>query len=116
MPKRDDILLLKDISASAKNIFTYTNEVAYESFIENQMMVDAVIRNLEIIGEAANILSVELKQGHPEVEWKKMSGFRNLLIHFYFGVDYVIVWSVVKNNLPDNIDFIDQIIAEEEIL
>ena len=74
------------------------------------MMVDAVIRNLEVIGEAANILSDEMKSENPEVEWKQMTRFRNLLIHFYFGVDHEIVWNVVKNNIEENIEFIDQII------
>lgn len=111
MPKRDDILLLKDISECGKNILKYTSGVTYEDFTVNQMMIDAVIRNLEIIGEASNILSDEMKRENPEVEWKQMTRFRNLLIHFYFGVDHEIVWNVVKNNLENNLDFIDQIIA-----
>ena len=114
MPKRDDILLLKDISECGKNIMEYTSEVSYESFINNKMMRDAVIRNLEVIGEAANILGEEIKAEYPEVEWKQMNRFRNLLIHFYFGVDYEIVWNVVKNNLSGSLDFIDQIIAGSE--
>jgi uncharacterized protein with HEPN domain len=74
------------------------------------MMVDAVTRNLEVIGDAANILSDEVKSENPEVEWKQMTRFGNLLIHFYFGVDYEIVWNVIKNNLDANLDYIDQII------
>lgn len=111
MPKRDDVLLLKDIAECGKNIIKYTSGVTYEDFTANQMMVDAVIRNLEVIGEAANILSDEIKGENPEVEWKQMTRFRNLLIHFYFGVDHEIVWDVIKNNLEANLDFIDQIIA-----
>jgi uncharacterized protein with HEPN domain len=86
MPKRDDILLLKDISESCKNIFNYTAGISYEIFVTNKMMVDAVIRNLEVIGEAANILGDEIKMDNPEIEWKQMTRFRNLLIHFYFGM------------------------------
>ncbi len=111
MPKRDDLLLLKDIAECGKNIMKYTSGVNYEDFIANQMMVDAVIRNLEVIGEAANILSDEIKDNNPEVEWKQMTRFRNLLIHFYFGVDHEIVWNVVTNNLDNNLDFIEQIIV-----
>ena len=110
MPKRDDLLLLKDISEAGKNIREYTSGISYEFFLGNKMMIDAVIRNLEIIGEAANILGREFKAEHPEVEWKEMSAFRNLLIHFYFGIDHEIVWNVIKNKIPNNVDFIDQII------
>ena len=92
----------------------YTSGVSYETFISNKMMVDAVIRNLEVIGEAANILGEEIKITHPEAEWKQMIRFRHLMIHFYFGVDYEIVWNVIKNNLSENIDFINQIIADSE--
>lgn len=111
MPKRDDLLLLNDIVECGKNIMKYTSGVSYEDFTANQMMVDAVIRNLEVIGEAANILSDEIKSNNPEVEWKQMIRFRNLLIHFYFGVDHEIVWNVVTNNIHVNLDFIEQIIA-----
>lgn len=110
MPKREDVLLLKDIAECGKNIMEYTSGIDYETFIVNKMMVDAVIRNLEVIGEAANILSDELKKENPEVEWKQMTRFRNLLIHFYFGVDHEIVWNVVKNNLEDNNNIAFQLI------
>jgi uncharacterized protein with HEPN domain len=114
MPKRDDILLLKDISECGRNIMEYTSGINYENFISNKMMVDAVIRNLEVIGEASNILGEEIKATQSEVEWKEMIRFRNLLIHFYFGVDYEIVWNVIQNLLPGNIEFIDQIIKKDK--
>ena len=84
----------------------YTSGIDYEAFIANRMVVDAVVRNLKVIGEAANILSDEIKRENPEVEWKQMTRFRNLLIHFYFGVDHEIVWNVVENNLENNLDFV----------
>ncbi len=108
MPKRDDDLLLRDIADAGNKIINYTKSISYEHFLENNMMVDAVIRNFEIIGEAAKLVSEEIKIIHLEIEWKRMVQFRNVLIHDYFGIEYEIVWDVIQNYLPSNIDFIEQ--------
>ena len=65
------------------------------------MLVDAVIRNLEVIGEAARNVSDEVRSRYSEIPWRNMIGLRNILIHEYFGVDESIVWEVIKNNLPE---------------
>lgn len=77
------------------------------------MLMDAVIRNFEVIGEAAKPVSEETKSTYPEVEWKRMVQFRNVLIHDYFGIEYEIVWDVIQNYLPSNIDFIEQILKKK---
>jgi uncharacterized protein with HEPN domain len=64
------------------------------------MKIDAVVRNFEIIGEAANKISQEIKEKYPSVEWRKISDFRNILAHEYFGIDYEIMWDIIKNKLP----------------
>jgi uncharacterized protein with HEPN domain len=110
MPKREDFLLLNDIVLSGEKIFNYTGKISFESFLENAMMIDAVVRNLEIIGEASKMVSEETKSAQPEIEWRRMAQFRDVLIHDYFGIEYEIVWDVLKNHLPPNIDFIRQII------
>ena len=109
MPKREDFLLLFDIAQSGDKIFNYTENITFKSFLENAMMIDAVVRNLEIIGEASKMVSEEIKSAHPEIEWRRMAQFRDVLIHDYFGIEYEIVWDVLKNHLPANIDFIKQI-------
>jgi uncharacterized protein with HEPN domain len=77
------------------------------------MLSDAVIRNFEVIGEAAKLVSEETKFNHPEVEWKCMVQFRNVLIHDYFGIECEIVWDTIQNYLPSNIDFIAQIVKKK---
>jgi uncharacterized protein with HEPN domain len=92
---------LNDILESMNRINTYISGVDYESFLNNQMLIDAVIRNLEIIGEAARNLSDELRKKHPELPLRNMIGLRNILIHQYFGVDESIIWEVITVDLPD---------------
>jgi len=108
MPKREDQLLLQDIAEAGNKIFSYTKGITYTDFIANPMMVDAVVRNFEVIGEAAKLVSEEMKFSHPEIEWKRMTQFRNVLIHDYFGIEHEIVWDVIQHYLPQNIEFIEQ--------
>lgn len=84
-----------------------------ESVINDPVLSRAIIRSLEIIGEASNKLDPDFKSDHPEVEWRKIVSTRNRLIHDYFGVDYDIVWDIVENKLPDLLDFVGQIIDGE---
>ncbi len=72
----------------------------YSSFAEDDKTVDAVIRNFEIIGEVANRLETSFKQQH-DIEWNRIRGFRNRIVHHYFGFDYEIVWSIIENDLND---------------
>ena len=73
----------------------------FEDFIKNELVVDAVIRNLEIMGEAVKNIPEDVRSKHREVPWKKIAGFRNVVIHSYFGVDLRIVWTVVKQYLKE---------------
>jgi len=92
MSKRDDNLLIGDIIESCNKILDYTAFLSFEEFVSDSKTVDAVIRNFEIIGEAANRLSEELKNNNPDIDWHRIRGFRNRIIHDYFGIDYSIVW------------------------
>lgn len=99
MSKRDNDLLLQDIIEAAQKILRYTQDLSFESFIDDEKTIDAVIRNFEIIGEAASRLSEDFKSTHSNINWKKLKGFRNRLVHEYFGVDHKILWSIVQNEL-----------------
>lgn len=100
MSKREPVNLLEDILQSAENIFNYTNNVTYNDFVSNKMMIDAVVRNFEIIGEAANRLPDEFKDQCPQIDWYKIRGLRNRIVHNYFGIDYDIIWLTKENYLP----------------
>ncbi|PIP48888.1 MAG: DUF86 domain-containing protein [Chloroflexi bacterium CG07_land_8_20_14_0_80_45_17] len=98
--KRDYMLFIEDIVTCIEKIERYTGNVSFEEFGRNDMAVDAVIRNLEIIGEAIKKIPEEIKKKHANVEWKEAAGFRNVLIHDYFGIDVEAVWDTIRNNIP----------------
>ncbi len=101
MSKREPNLLVEDIIESAQKILNYTSGLSYEAFIADSKTVDAVIRNFEIIGEAANRLPEEFKDQHNNIDWARLRGFRNRIVHHYFGIDYSIVWRIKENYLPE---------------
>lgn len=100
MSERSDDLLLADLREALHRISTYTSGMTYEAFAEDSKTQDAVIRNLEILGEATKKLSENLRAEHPEIPWTKMAGARDRLIHHYFGVSLQIVWQIVTVELP----------------
>ena len=99
MSKRNDDLLIEDIISSCNKILNYTKDFSEETFKEDDKTIDAVIRNFEIIGEASNKLSEIFKGKNPQIDWFKMTGLRNRLIHDYMGIDLSIIWSVIQNYL-----------------
>ncbi|MCQ3930393.1 MAG: DUF86 domain-containing protein [Chloroflexi bacterium] len=106
---KDDKLFLIHILERIKFIEDYTQS-GHETFMQSQMIQDAVMRNFEIIGEAVRNLSEELRQTYPDVEWQQISGFRNILIHAYWSVDNERVWGIIQNNLPTFKDRVEEIL------
>ncbi len=100
MPPRDWKMRIRDILDSIEVIREYTAGMDYETFCDDQKTIDAVVRNMTIIGEAANNVPVEVTDAHPEIPWRLMRDFRNVIVHVYFGVDANIVWDTTQNNLP----------------
>lgn len=104
MSKRDNTLLIGDMVESAQKIMFYTKDMGFNDFENDNKTVDAVIRNFEIIGEAANRLDEEYKIENPEIEWDHLRGFRNRIVHEYFGIDLEIVWQIIEDDLPNLIE------------
>jgi len=107
MSNRDAQLLIEDIQESAQKILSYCQDLSYEDFLNDSKTIDAVIRNFEIIGEAANRLSPQFRNANPHIEWTRIRGFRNRIVHDYFGIDFEIVWSIVRDNIPQLIKDIE---------
>ncbi len=110
MSKRSPRLLLEDIIGSANKILAYTEGLTYEQFLADDKTIDAVIRNFEIIGEAANRLPEEIRDQYPNIDWHRIRGFRNRIVHDYMGIDYKIVWLIKENFLPPVITEIKKIL------
>ena len=100
MSKRPVEILIGDIREAIEKIERYTANLTHDLFIDDEKTIDAVVRNLEIIGEAANRLPDGLKKRNPDIEWVKIVGLRNRIVHGYFGIDREIIWQILKNDIP----------------
>ncbi len=100
MSKRDVTLLLDDILAAIEKIDRYVAGLDREQFLNDEKSIDAVVRNLEIIGEATRQLPDEFITQHTHIPWQQMAGLRNRIVHEYFGLDLDIVWEIIQRHLP----------------
>ena len=97
----DPLLYLDDILEAIGKIKRYTEGMSFDDFLGDEKTVDAVIRNLEIFGEAAKHIPDDFKALHPDVPWKEIAGMRDKLIPAYFGVDLSLIWYTVQNELDE---------------
>jgi len=102
---------LRDILEAIDKIERYTKNISFEDFSDNELIQDGVIRNLEIIGEAVKNLPDDIKKDYPEVDWRKIAGLRDILIHAYFGVDLEVIWDIVKNKVPELKEMVKKILS-----
>jgi uncharacterized protein with HEPN domain len=108
MSERIDRDILSDIREAIHRISTYIAGASYETFVADIKTQDAVIRNLEIIGEASKNLSEQVRTEYPDVPWRSMAGVRDRLIHHYFGVNLDIVWQIATIELPQILSILEQ--------
>jgi len=97
---KDNKLYLIHISECIARIEKYTLE-GQEAFMQSSLIQDAVVRNLQVMGESTKRLPDEWKSAHPEIPWRKIVGFRNVVVHDYLEIDIPAVWEVVEHDLPD---------------
>lgn len=112
--RRSYVLYLEDIIESANNIQNYVGNLSYQELIGDRMRLDAIVRNFEIIGEASNKIPQDIRDKYPFVEWRKIADLRNILAHEYFGIDYEIMWEIIKDKLPDLQKGIKTILEKEK--
>ena len=101
MSKRDFRLYLEDILESINQIEGYIANLTLDDFIKDNKTIDAVVRNLETIGEAAKQIDEETKKKYNDIPWREIVDFRNRIIHGYFVIDYEIIWQIISKDLPD---------------
>ncbi len=111
---RDEIIYLKDIVQSCEKILRFTQGLTQADLIREEKTYDAVVRNLEIVGEAAKHISDELRKQLPSIEWRKVAGLRDMLAHAYFGIDDDILWDVVQNKVPQLAKAINEFLNKQQ--
>jgi len=97
---KDDLTYIEHINECIDKIKRFTSQLTWENFNNNEMVQDAVIRNIEIIGEAAKQISNQFREQYTDIPWKEITGMRDKLIHDYMGVDTEIVWNTVRTDIP----------------
>ena len=108
---RDSLLYLEDMVEACEKIRMYVAGVTYERFLSNTMRFDAIVRNIELIGEAARQVPESIRQQMPTVPWREIIGMRNILVHVYFGVDPDVVWSAANDEVPLLKDAVQQYLS-----
>ena len=107
-------LRFEDMLEAIRRIERYIAGISYEEFCQDQKTIDAVVRNLEIIGEAARHISKEVRDKYPDLPWEEMSGMRNILIHEYFGVSLPIIWHTITSDLPPVVRLLEKILEQHD--
>lgn len=111
--RRDEVYLL-DMLIAARKALIFVEGMDRNEFNDNEVIQNAVIRPLEIIGEAASRISTAFRKSHPEIPWKEIIGLRNRLIHEYFRVEFSAVWDTIQKDIPELIKLIELLVPKED--
>jgi uncharacterized protein with HEPN domain len=110
---RDDAYML-DMLLAARKVENFTGGISWEKFKADDLLQNAVMHQIQIIGEAARKISQQYKDSHPEISWQMIIGMRNRLVHEYFDIIPERVWDVVENNIPELIRFVEPLVPPDE--
>lgn len=110
---RDEAYLL-DMLIAARKAISFAAHYTADSFRSDELVQNAVVRVLQVLGEAAQRVSPAFKANHPEIPWVEMAGLRNRLVHDYLNIDFVIIWDVVHGDLPNLISHIGPLVPPED--
>ena len=110
---RDYRLYLNDMLVAAEKVLRYTQGVDFAHFLTDEKTFDAVVRNLEILGEAAKHVPAEAQARYPGIEWRNIAGLRDIVAHEYFGIDEDILWDIIEYQVPDLLTQVRQILESE---
>ncbi len=116
MSRRSNKEFILDMLSACRKILKYVAGLNYKEFLEDDKTVDAVVRNIEIIGEAVKNVSEDFKKKYPAIEWRAIAKTRDKLIHGYFGIDIDIVWQISTNDIPQLLKELETIITKENWL
>src|SRR5438132_1441261 len=97
----DSRLFLADITRACERIIRHTKGMSYDDFLENELVYDAALHNLMVIGEAAKQIPAEVRANYPQIEWTRIARFRDIVVHHYFGLDNQILWGIVELRVPE---------------
>lgn len=111
---RDETLYLDDIRESCEKVLRFTKGMIYKDFVHDDLHFDAVLRNLEIIGEAVKNISEQTRQNYPDVKWRKIAGFRDIVAHEYFGVNEETIWDIVENEIPNLLEIVKAMLRKKQ--
>ena len=114
MKNRTSILFVEDILISMRKIQRYISGLDFKAFEGSELLIDALVRNLEIIGEASRAISDEIRAQWPDIPWHLMIGLRNVVIHRYFEVDLEGIWRIVHENIPETLPKIEEMLKKLE--
>jgi uncharacterized protein with HEPN domain len=106
-------LYLEDIVTSGAKVRRYTQGMSFETFQSDERTYDAVLRNLQMIGEAVKNITQEIRLKYPEIEWRKIAGLRDILAHAYFSIEDEIVWDIVETKIPPLLTVVERILEVE---
>lgn len=107
-------LYLEDILISGAKILRYTRGITLAEFVNDEKTYDAVIRNLQIIGEAVKNIPAGVRDRYPDIEWRKIAGLRDILAHAYFSLENEIIWDIIENKIPSLIERVERVLQELE--